>query len=291
MPPRTLRTKRNTLIAVGFAGVIGLALGACSSSDGDAAEPLDAPTTSTTESAAGSTTTPTTEQPTATTASTVAPTPSTTPDQAGGDSTKSGLYDVRYCEVLLLRSTDGEFSAEVWNTLGENDCPQAEWDQLDAAAIATERNALAAILNGPRYWVLDSITSSIRENAAETTFGSLGMFQAAVIDFGTEPPTQTPYVERSVVRENAFGFAAGREIYELTSPDGTTYVMQTYSQIIDETLTSADLAGLDARIEQPAGWTFTARTLTEDLAVNSTDGVATVIQDDLQNTYQRIDAA
>jgi hypothetical protein len=66
--------------------------------------------------------------------------------------------------------------------------------------------------------------------------------------------------------------------------------MQTYSQIIDETLTSADLAGLDARIDQPEGWTFTVRTLTEDLAVNST-GVATVIQDDLQNTYQRIDAA
>lgn len=267
MPPPTRRANRAAL-TVGLATAIALGLGACSSGDGETADPPRAPT------------------------STTAPAPAaenTTPAQRADTPTKDGLYDVRYCEVLLLRSTGGEFSAEVWNTLGENDCPQAEWAALDAAAIKSERGALAAILNGPRYWVLDSITSNIRKDAPETTFGALGMFQAAVIDFGTEAPSQTPYVERSILRETVFGFRKGREIYELTAPDGATYVMQAYSQIKDATLTAGDLPRLDATIDQPAGWTFTVRTLTEDLDVTSTDGVATVIQDELQNTYQRVE--
>ena len=264
MPPFTRRADR-TARTVGLATAIALGLGACGSGDGDAADSSRA----TTSIAAPAAT-------------------STTPAQRADTPTKDGLYGVRYCEVLLLRSTAGAFSAEVWNTLGENDCPQAEWAKLDATAITTERGALAAILNGPRYWVLDSITSNIRKDAPETTFGSLGMFQAAVIDFGTEAPNQTPYVERSVVRETVFGFAKGREIYELIAPDGTTYVMQAYSQIKDETLTVDDLPRLDAAIDQPEGWTFAVRTLTDDLDVTSTDGVATVIQDDLQNTYQRV---
>jgi hypothetical protein len=202
---------------------------------------------------------------------------------------RDGLRNVRYGEVLLLRADDGKFSAEVWNTLGMNDCPQEAWDQLDAAAIAEERGALLAILNGPRYWVLDYITSAIRQNAPETTFGSLGMFRAAEIDFGTELPVQGPYTERSIARETVFGFAAGTEVHELTTPDGVTYVMQAYSQIIDPTLTITDLPALGDRLDLPAGWTFSVRTLPADLGVLSTDGVATVLQDELQNTYQRVD--
>jgi len=202
---------------------------------------------------------------------------------------KDGLRNVRYGEVLLLRSDNGAFSAEVWNTLGMNDCPQAEWEALDAAAIASERGAVVAILNGPRFWVLDFIKSNIREQAPETTFGTLGMFRAAVIAFGAEPPVQVPYTERSIVRETVFGFAKGSEIYELVTPDDTHYVMQAYSQIIDKSLAIGDLPGLGTRIEKPQGWAFRVRTLQEDLEMLSTDGVATVIQDELQNTYQRID--
>lgn len=273
--PRTPRPRRRTARvapALALTTILGLGLGlvACGSSDGDGATPATTAKATTTSTSQGDEGT-------------------TTPAQQADTPSRDDLYGVRYCEVLLLRSTDGEFSAEVWNTLGENDCPQAEWAKLDAAAIKTERGAIAAILNGPRYWVLDSITSNIRKGAPETTFGSLGMFQAAVIDFGNEAPSQTPYIERSIVRETVFGFEEGREVYELTAPDGTTYVMQAYSQIKDASLTAEDLPDLDARIDQPEGWTYAARTLTEDLELLSTDGVATVLQDELQNTYQRVD--
>jgi hypothetical protein len=211
--------------------------------------------------------------------------PTLTPDAP----VRSGLRNVRYGEVLLLRTENGTFSAEVWNTLGLNDCPQSAWDELDAEAIAKERGALLALLNGPRYWVLDFIQTNLRLNAPVTTFGTLEMFRAAAIEFGTDPPSPVPYTERSIVRDTVFGFSLGSEVYELETPSGTRYIMQAYAQIVDKGLTIGDLAGLGTKIEPPDGWAFRVRTLGDDLTVLSADGVATVIQDELQNTYQRID--
>ena len=201
------------------------------------------------------------------------------------------LRGVRYCEVLLLSEGASGFTAEVWNTMGMSDCPQDQWDDLDAKAIATERGSLVALLNGPRYWMLDSIDTDLRQGAPETTFGEIGMFRAATVDLGDELPSQTPYTERPVARETVFGFDADTEVYELVAPAGTTYVMQARSQIVDETLQESDLPTLGDRLELPEGWSYRVRTLDAPLAILSTDGVAVVVQDELQNTYQRIDEA
>jgi len=201
------------------------------------------------------------------------------------------LRGLRYCEVLLLRKGDDGFRAEVWNTMGMSDCPADAWQALDADEIARDRGAVAAILNGPRYWTLDSIETDLRAGAPETSFGEIGMFQAATVALGDDLPTQTPYTERPVARETVFGFDEGSEIYELVAPDGTTYVMQARSQIVDPDLEESDLVDLGDRLDLPAGWRYQVRTLDEPLDLRSADGVATVVQDDLQNTYQRIDRA
>ncbi len=211
------------------------------------------------------------------------------PMPSSDDAFPDGLRGVRYCEVLLLSETGAGFVAEVWNTLGLNDCPQDQWDAIDAAAITEERSVLLALKNGPRYWTLDTILSDIRDGAEETAFGGMAMFLAATVELGDELPSQTPYTERSVVRETTFRFRGGTEVHELTDPDGTTYVMQSFSQAIDPTLDAARLSGLGDELDLPDGWTFASHTLDEQLDVLSTDGIATVIQDDLQNTYQRID--
>ena len=63
--------------------------------------------------------------------------------------------------------------------------------------------------------------------------------------------------------------------------------MQAYAQIIDPKLSYDDLAGLGSRLTLPSGWTYRSRILDQDL-VASASGEATIIQDDLQNTYQRL---
>ena len=225
---------------------------------------------------------------TTTTAATAA-----TPSEEDGISTDTlfpdGLRGVRYCEVLLLAEDAGAFRAEVYTTLGLTDCPQERWDALDAPTIAAEREVLAAILNGPRYWTLDEIVQLEERERVETTFGELPMFLAATVDLGATLPDQTPYTERHVARRTIFRFDAGTEVHELTAPDGRRYVMQSFAHIVDDTQSLASLAGLGDRLDLPEGWSFASRTLDERLDVLSRDGVATVVQDDLQNTYQRID--
>ena len=197
-----------------------------------------------------------------------------------------GIRDVRYCEVVLLKAdTDGLY-AEVWNTMGRSECPQDEWEAIDTAAIAAEYGAATALANGPRYWTLDRIDAAIQLTAPVTVFGTLEMFLGATVDLGAGLPSTAPYTQRPVARDTVFYFDAGTEVYELTDPDGAVYVMQSYSQKLDPTLSADQLAGLGGRLKLPAGWTFSSRVLDAELEVRDVDGVAVVVQDDFENTYQ-----
>ena len=75
-------------------------------------------------------------------------------------------------------------------------------------------------------------------------------------------------------------------MYELVAPGGEVYVMQSYAHIIDDTLDEAALPSLGEELELPEGWNYQARVVEEDYVVLDQDGVAIVIQDELQNTYQ-----
>lgn len=201
-----------------------------------------------------------------------------------------GLRGKRYCEVLLARVIDGHLNAQVWNSFGLNDCPDDAWRALDPAAIKTERGVLAALLNGPRYWLMDAIEKKPTGERQTTTFGALDMFLAATVDLGPIPPNLAPYSERRVARETVFEYSSGVEVYELVSAKGKVYVMQSYSRQNDPNLTEADLPRLLGRIAPPAGWTYRARTLDSTLRVLARGAEAIVIQDDLSNTYQLVES-
>jgi hypothetical protein len=238
-----------------------------------AAETTAPATTAAPESTLPATTAPDTTEPT----STAPPPRFTYPD---------GIRDVRYCEVVLLRTGDNGLYAEVWNTMGRSECPQDEWEALDTAAIAAENGAITALTNGPRYWTLDSIDATAQLTAPITTFGTIEMFRGATVELGAGLPSTVPYTQRPVARDTVFRFDAGTTVYELTAPDGAVYVMQSYSQKIDPTLTADGLASLGDRLTLPAGWTFSTRVLDAELEVRDVDGVAVVVQDDFENTYQ-----
>jgi hypothetical protein len=201
-----------------------------------------------------------------------------------------GLRGVRYGEVLLLRISGTGYRADVWNTMGFNDCPPEAFAELDGTAIAAEHDALLAIKNGPRHWVLDAIEAQIRESAPTTKFGTLEMFLAATIDFGPTLPDPGGYVERHVARDTVFEWSAHTPLHELRSPDGRVYVMQALSHAVDATQRLEHLSELAGRLVPPDGWTFSTRTQDHALRLLSDeDGVATVLQDELSNSYQRVD--
>lgn len=207
----------------------------------------------------------------------------------GGESSSDELIvrDGRYCEVLLGFVENSRVQADVYNTWGLNDCPQEAWDALDLAQIQESHGAVLAMLNGPRHWMMDEFVDSTRADNDPVSFGGLEMALAGILEVspGTTQDRQ-PYVENTVNRNTTYAFWAGNKVYELVNPAGQVFVMQSYSLQVDPTLTEASLSELGARLELPEGWSYRARDLEEDLYVTAIDDKATVVTDDLQNTYQ-----
>lgn len=192
---------------------------------------------------------------------------------------------VRYGEIIAVFARHGRFEAEVFGTQFLNDCPQDRWDTLDPRAIASDLGAMAVKLNGPRHWVIDGIGQKV--NALEPVlrdFNGLTMRRLAVIDLGDEP-SSSPYTDKHVHRGAVFFFDAGKSVYELVSPDGRTYVMQAYCLAVDPTTDEASLLTLGHRLRLPDGWAYRVRTLDEELVVDTTRTVATVLQDEFEHSY------
>lgn len=193
------------------------------------------------------------------------------------------VFGKRYGEVLLIRTDPEGPTATVYNTFPLNDCPAELWDALDAGTIAREHGAVGALLNGPRYWLMSAITKKPGEPQPTTTFGRLEMIEQATVALTSNNPQ--PYSLNKVDRRAAFIFDAGRPVFELVDPEGRRWVMQTFSQVVDKSLTLDDLPALGARLHPPEGWRYEARTLTAPLVVDTTNTVAHVLQDELTNTY------
>jgi hypothetical protein len=197
----------------------------------------------------------------------------------------SDMRGVRYGEVLAVYARASGLEAEVYGTQMLNDCPQELWETLDAATIAAEMGALVVKLNGPRHWMLDGLGTKVAVvEPVFRDFNGLTMRRIAVVELGDDPSAQ-PYVERHVNRGAIFFFDAGSTVHELVNPDGLAYVMQAYCVGVDPTLTADALPALGERLALPAGWSFRTRVLDEELIVDTSATVATVLQDELENTY------
>ncbi len=199
------------------------------------------------------------------------------------------LRGTRYCELIPVYRDGLSFRLEVYNTLGQNDCPPAVWEAIDPKALAKELGAEEVVMNGPRLWVMDHIIASGATKEGETkTFDGLAATQRATLSlpfrdiiFGSRP-----YSEKTINRDTTYVYDAGKPVYEITDDDGNVYVMQTFAEIVDKDLTMDQLAGLGERLKLPRGWSYGMRVLDTEMQLTAS-GEAYLIQDELQNSYQR----
>jgi hypothetical protein len=195
----------------------------------------------------------------------------------------SGLHDARYCEILELKGAPPTATATVWNTIGLSKCPPAWWNAFNAGALARELGDTFVVLNGPRHFLMDSASA---ETGGRRAFHGVRLTKVATIPIRTVADlSQTPYTDRTIARRNTWRWNSGRTVFELVAPGGDVYVMQSYAQIKDPTLTLAKLRSLGRRLKLPSGWRYRTRRLTRDLVLVAR-GSATITQDELQNTYQ-----
>lgn len=205
----------------------------------------------------------------------------------GGGTTQPEARGARYCEILVGYVEGSDVRVEVYNTYGLSDCPDAAWSAVDPAKVKAERMADTVILNGPRRWVIDRFVNSTFLDGTKTVIGGLEMREAGQLVLPLAEAMSAPYSARTIQRNTTYVFDAGKKVYELVDPMGEVFVMQSFSMQQKPDLAEADLPGLAAQLTLPSGWTYRARDLTETQEVTAVGGMATVIQDDLGNTYQR----
>ena len=143
--------------------------------------------------------------------------------------------------------------AEVWGTQSLNQCPEKSWRSLDPAGIQKTYGAAAIVMNGPRFKTVDGGSGMDLSGAEQRRYGDLNMIRLATVALGETGLQRGAYQPITVLRTNTWMFKAGSEIYQLTAPDGTAYVMQAYAQIVDPQLRETDLAKLGKRLQLPEG--------------------------------------
>jgi len=195
------------------------------------------------------------------------------------------MRGVRYGEVLAMFLRDTGLEAEVYGTQMLNDCPQELWDTLNADEIAKDMGAVFTKLNGPRYWLLDGLGSKVAVvDPVFKDFNGIQMRRIATIPIGADFAAG-PYTIRNVNRGAVFFFDAGKTVYELVDPDGRALVMQARCIGIDPNMTEESLANLGERLALPEGWSYRTRMLETELVVDTSETLATVVQDEFENTY------
>ena len=61
--------------------------------------------------------------------------------------------------------------------------------------------------------------------------------------------------------------------------------MQASSMIVDPNLTFDQLPSLGSKLKPAPGWKFRVQVLDQDLTIKAVEGIAHIVQDDLENTY------
>jgi hypothetical protein len=168
-----------------------------------------------------------------------------------------GVRDARYCEIIPVVRRGVHLLATVYNTLGLNDCPPETWDKITEPSMKKRFGALKVMLNGPRHFVMDAIAAAGDTAAGKTIdVEGMGLTARATINVGLTGLLAKPYRERTIDRETRYVFRANQPVFLLVRPDGVRYAMQSYAQMIDKSLSYADLPALGGRLKLPAGWRY-----------------------------------
>ena len=205
-----------------------------------------------------------------------------------------GLRAMRYCELFLIvpDPSTGGLRGNVFNTSelnGSNpldSCPADLWAKVDSESLKAEYGVAAAFKNGPRVWVNDFAELPVGEP------GTIGGLEARWFmhvklpkDFGKAGATN--YKPTVGERASAMSFKKGKPVFLLDDPDGTPWVMQAFTTLVDPSLTYDGLKDLGSKLKLAPGWKFRVKVLDQDLTIKAVNGKAWIVQDDLQSTYNK----
>ena len=199
-----------------------------------------------------------------------------------------GLHDYPQGEIFLLTALEDGYDALVYNTTGRGPCPDEAFAAIDVDRLRVEHGCDLVWKNPRRFWLMDALTIDIDGESATFDGVEFNLFAKMRMPSGFDPArdqSALAYQRTQIQRTNVYEFDAGRQVHLLRSPDGITWVMQTYTDARAHDLTASGLTSLGGRLALPEGWSYRSVTLDRDFTI-TTVGVANIVPDDLANMYQ-----
>lgn len=193
--------------------------------------------------------------------------------ETGLERTRGG----RYVELFAV----GDEVVTVYNSSGLGTAPPSPelWEGLDSQAAAEQLGVGTVVKNGPHWWAFDSATMSFGVDVVTVQgigFRFAAELPALVARSGKLTPPVYTVVETG--KEGEQVYLAGEPVYELVSPEGEAFVMQSSN------VGPGEYGSLGERLSPAPGWSFRTRIPEEDLTV-ALDGHVKTVMDDFHDVY------
>ncbi|VGO12458.1 hypothetical protein PDESU_01011 [Pontiella desulfatans] len=201
------------------------------------------------------------------------------------------LRDARFCELFFIRVKGDQNELNVYNPTGLNgmektkdSCPDELLSKLDIEGLIKHYKLDGIYFNQPRHWIMDEMlipVGAVRELDGMDYYWMASSHMPANIEM---KPGFLTYKRCPVERKSTFTFKAGKEVFLLDDPDGKVWVMKAYRDSYGQSYET--LKDLGKRYKKlPEGFSTRVKVLEKDLVLKPTGGVATVMQDEFENTY------
>jgi len=206
------------------------------------------------------------------------------------------LRGVIFCNVQLVGGTpEAGLAIHVFNTSGLNNsddrlntCPPERWAKVSANALKAQYDVMAVLKNGPHGWTMDAVTLPagpvVSLNGLETRWWTMTKLPKG-ISFDEGPSRDLGYKPVPSRRSSTFTYQAGKPAFIIEDADGTPWVMQSFSRLIDPSLTYDSLQDLGRKLTLPKGWKYRVTVLSQDLQIKAPPGYNWIILDEFWNNY------
>ena len=200
----------------------------------------------------------------------------------------TNLTGIRYCEYLLICKTPAGTKTNVYFTTGLNNEANpmdtcSNFVETDAETIKKEFGVDGVFKNGPRGWLMGSVdvpTGIVRN------FQGVKAVWESTLQADPSALKTTPYKTSVVARDSKIVFPAGEPLFILNDPkSNSSWVMKSWSEIVDSNLNYEKLPELGSKLKLPKGWSYHVYTPNIELTISAINGNTHIIQDEFLNTY------
>jgi len=210
--------------------------------------------------------------------------------------TFNSLRGTIFCNVQLVSGTPETgmaihvFNTSDLNNIGDkwNTCPPEIWSKVSAKALKDQYDVAAVFKNGPNGWTMDAVTLPagpiVSFDGLDTRWWTTTKLPKG-ISFETKDGAELSYKPFPSPRTSTITYQADMPVFIIQDTDGTPWVMQSFSRLINSSLTYDSLQDLGARLTLPKGWKYRVTVLTKDLQIKAPQGFNWIILDEFWNNY------